>query len=45
MATIQIFGQPYEIELAVFDKDGTLIDFTGLWTHYTTGAVEGLDHS
>ena len=31
MATIQIFGQPYEIELAVFDKDGTLVDFHLLW--------------
>ncbi len=39
MAMIEILGTIRDIELAVFDKDGTLVDFDRLWTGKLTDAV------
>lgn len=42
MANIHFGPRQFDAELVVFDKDGTLIDFSGLWEHYITNAVEAL---
>lgn len=42
MTTIHFGTRPFDADLIVFDKDGTLIDFTGLWEHYIINAVEAL---
>lgn len=42
MAELLFGTQTFDAELVIFDKDGTLIDFSGLWGYYTTHAVEAL---
>ncbi len=42
MAELLFGSQVFDAEMVIFDKDGTLIDFTGLWAHYTIRAVEAL---
>lgn len=42
MARLLLAGQPFEIACAVFDKDGTLIDFQHLWGQRTQRAVTAL---
>lgn len=42
MAQLRFGIRSFETEMVIFDKDGTLIDFTDLWAHYTTTAVEAL---
>ena len=42
MAQLHFGTHRFEAEMVIFDKDGTLIDFSELWAHYTTSAVEGL---
>ncbi len=42
MANVVLNGRPFEIELAAFDKDGTLIDFYHLWGCKARRCVETL---
>lgn len=42
MATLSLNGRPFEIDLVVFDKDGTLIDLHHLWGEKARLWVEGL---
>jgi phosphoglycolate phosphatase-like HAD superfamily hydrolase len=42
MATLLFGTRAFATGLVIFDKDGTLIDFAGLWAYYTTSAVEAL---
>ena len=42
MAQLHFGTHTFDADLVIFDKDGTLIDFTGLWAHYTINAIEGL---
>ncbi len=42
MAELLFGTRTFDAQLVIFDKDGTLIDFTGLWAHYTTHAVDAL---
>lgn len=42
MARLTLAGQPFEVECAVFDKDGTLIDFQHLWGQRARRAVTAL---
>src|SRR4051812_9803672 len=39
MAMIQVLGVSRDIDLAVFDKDGTLVDFDRLWAGKLKNAV------
>ena len=40
MAHLHFGPRPFEADLVVFDKDGTLIDFGNVWEHYIINAVE-----
>jgi phosphoglycolate phosphatase len=42
MAPIRFGSRTFDTQLVIFDKDGTLIDFAGLWAHYVLNAVEAL---
>lgn len=42
MATLHFGTHEFSAGMVIFDKDGTLIDFAGLWAHYTINAVEAL---
>ncbi len=42
MARIAAGGKIYELDMAVFDKDGTLIDFFHLWGHKARRAVDAV---
>lgn len=42
MAQLHFGTLRFDAEMVIFDKDGTLIDFAGLWEHYITNAVEAL---
>jgi phosphoglycolate phosphatase len=42
MAEILFGTRAFAADLVIFDKDGTLIDFVGLWAHYVINAVEAL---
>jgi phosphoglycolate phosphatase len=42
MAELHFGNHPFCADLVIFDKDGTLIDFTGLSAYYTENAVEAL---
>ncbi|NIS34482.1 MAG: hypothetical protein GWN79_19860, partial [Actinobacteria bacterium] len=35
-------GRTFDVDLVVFDKDGTLIDFHGLWDTRCRDAIERL---
>lgn len=42
MPLIQIGDQPFDVEVVVFDKDGTLIDFHIMWGRRATTAVDAI---
>jgi phosphoglycolate phosphatase len=42
MAELRFGDHPFCADLVIFDKDGTLIDFTELSAYYTVNAVEAL---
>jgi phosphoglycolate phosphatase-like HAD superfamily hydrolase len=42
MAELAFGTRIFDTQLVIFDKDGTLIDFAGLWAHYVLNAVEAL---
>jgi len=42
MAKLWVNGRPFDIELVVFDKDGTLIDFEHLWGERARQGVAAL---
>lgn len=42
MAKVFFDDRSFDAGLIIFDKDGTLIDFAGLWAKYTVNAVEAL---
>jgi HAD superfamily hydrolase (TIGR01509 family) len=42
MAELLFGARAFDADLIIFDKDGTLIDFVGLWAYYTVSAVEAL---
>ncbi len=42
MAWLSVNGQCYDIDLVVFDKDGTLIDFHHLWVSRARGCLQEL---
>lgn len=42
MAQIQYGGTPFDTDLIVFDKDGTLVDFAEMWGARIHNAVEAL---
>jgi len=42
MAKVLFGARAFDAGLVIFDKDGTLIDFAGLWAKYTVDAVEAL---
>ena len=42
MAELQVGGKTFDIDVVVFDKDGTLIDFHLMWGSRAKEAVDAL---